>query len=138
MKLRGLLTGGALALALTLSACGGGGGEGGNTGGTGGGETGGGTGGATAITIGTDKAAELKFIPTTAEAPANTQVQLTFRNDSTSQPHNLVFQEGITAKTADLVAAGASETLEFTTPGAGDYKFVCTIHPGMEGTLTVK
>ena len=138
MKLRGLLTGGALALALTLSACGGGGGEGGNTGGTGGGETGGGTGGATAITIGTDKAAELKFIPNTAEAPANTQVQLTFRNDSDSQPHNLVFQEGITAKTSDLVAAGASETLEFTTPGAGAYKFVCTIHPGMDGTLTVK
>ncbi len=132
MKFHGLLTGGALALALTLSACGGGG-DGGSTGGTGGG-----TGGGSAITIGTDKAAELKFIPTTAEAPANTQVQLTFRNDSDSQPHNLVFQEGITAKTADLVAAGASETLEFTTPGAGDYKFVCTIHPGMEGTLTVK
>ena len=135
MKFRGLLTGGALALALTLSACGGG--EGGNTGGTGG-AAGGGTGGATEIVIGTDKAAELKFIPTTAEAPANTPVKLTLRNDSTSQPHNLAFQEGITAKTADLVAAGASETIEFTTPGAGTYKFVCTIHPGMEGTLTVK
>jgi plastocyanin len=135
MKFRGLLTGGALALALTLSACGGG--EGGNTGGTGG-AAGGGTGGTTEIVIGTDKAAELKFIPTTAEAPANTPVKLTLRNDSTSQPHNLAFQEGITAKTADLVAAGASETIEFTTPGAGTYKFVCTIHPGMEGTLTVK
>jgi plastocyanin len=136
MKFRGLLTGGALALALTLSACGGG--EGGNTGGTDGGAAGGGTGGATTITIGTDKAAELVFIPETAEAPANTPVQLIFNNQSDSQPHNLVFQEGITAKTSDLVAAGASETLEFTTPGAGEYTFVCTIHPGMDGVLTVK
>ena len=134
MKFRGFLTGGALALALTLTACGGG--EGGNTGGAG--AEGSGSGGATEITIGTDKAADLKFIPNTAEAPANTPVKLTLQNQSDSQPHNLKFQEGITAGTEELVAAGASQTIEFTTPGPGTYKFVCSIHPGMDGTLTVK
>ena len=127
MKLRSFLASLALGLALVLTACGGGGG--GNTGGTGG--------GATTITVGTDKAAELKFDPTTVSAPANTAVQLTFTNQSTL-PHNLAFNEGITAKTSDNVAAGASETISFTTPGAGAYKFVCTIHPGMEGTLNVQ
>jgi plastocyanin len=132
MKFRGFLAGGALALALTLTACGGGGNDSGS------GSTGNSSSGPTAITIGTDTGAELKFNPITAEAPANTPVKLTFTNNSTSMPHNLKFQEGITAGTADTVAAGATEALEFTTPAAGAYKFVCTLHPGMEGTLTVK
>jgi plastocyanin len=131
MKFRGFMTGGALALALTLTACGGGGG-GGNT------NTGGDSSGPVAITIGTPTDASLVFEPTTAEAPANTPVRLTFTNNSTSLPHNLKFSDGITAGTSDLVAAGASETIEFTTPGAGSYKFICNIHPGMEGTLTVR
>ena len=132
MKLRGFLTGGALALALVLTACGGVGNEGGGATGSGG------SAGPQPITIGTDTGAELKFVPTTATAPANTAVTLVFNNLSTSQPHNLKFQEGITAGTADIVAAGASETIQFTTPAAGDYKFICNIHPGMEGVLTVQ
>ena len=143
MKLRGFLTAGALALTLALSGCGGGAGGGGtggdNTGGGagGGGVTGGATGGTT-LTVGTDTGTANQFVPATVEAPANTAVTLTFTNNSTSTPHNLTFQEGITAKTSPAVAAGASETLQFTTPGAGSYTFVCTLHPGMEGTLTVK
>ena len=136
MKLRGILTGVALALALVLTACGGGG----NTG-AGGGNTGGnagGAGGATTLNVGTDTGTELKFDPTTVTAAANQEVTLVFTNKSTSVPHNLTFQEGITAKTDPNVAAGQSETLSFTTPGAGTYKFVCTLHPGMEGTLTVQ
>ncbi len=127
MKLRRFLTGGTIALALILTGCGGGGS---NTGS-------GGASGATTINIGTDTGVTLKFDPNTAEAPANTPVKLTFSNKST-QPHNLSFQQGISAKTSDSVAPGASETISFTTPAAGTYKWVCSIHPGMEGTLTVK
>lgn len=126
MKLRGFLTGGALAFALVLTGCGGGGGNSAGAAAEG-----------TTITIGTDNAAELKFVPDTATAPANTPVKLTLNNTST-QPHNLAFEQGITAKTKDLVAAGSEETISFTTPAAGTYKFVCTIHPTMVGTLTVE
>jgi plastocyanin len=133
MKFRGFFAGSALALALTLTACGGG-----NSGNTSTGSTGSNSGAPVEITIGTPTDASLVFEPTTAEAPANTPVKFTFQNKSTSLPHNLKFSDGITAGTSDLVAAGASETFEFTTPGAGTYKFICNIHPGMEGTLTVK
>ncbi len=129
MKLRGFVVGGALALALALTACGGS---------PGGGGTGNGGGGGTTLTVGTDTGSELEFDPTTISAPANTPVQLIFNNQSDSQPHNLVFQEGIEAKTADVVQPGQSQTISFTTPGAGSYTYVCTIHPGMEGTLTVQ
>ena len=130
MKLPGYLVAGLLGFA--LAACGGGGGDTGGTGGTGA------TGGGNTVAIGTATGATLEFNPKTATAPANTQVSLTFTNNSDSLPHNLVFQEGIQAKTSDQVAPGKNETISFTTPGAGDYKFVCTLHPGMEGTLTVQ
>ncbi len=129
MKLRGFLAGSVLAVALTLTACGGG--DGGNTG----------TGedaGPQTIAIGTDTGVALQFDPATATAPANTAVELTFTNNSDSQPHNLAFQEGITAATNVNMAPGTSETLSFTTPAAGEYKYVCTIHPTMVGTLTVQ
>ena len=125
MKLRGFLAASALALALVLTGCGGGGAGAAST-------------GPAPIAIGTDQGADLKFVPDTAEAPANAAVKLTFTNNSTSQPHNLFFQQGITAQTEPSIAPGGSQTIEFTTPAAGSYRFVCTLHPGMEGTLNVK
>ena len=131
MKLRKLLAVSAITLALALSACGGGAGDGGDGDA---GET-----AETTITVGTDTGAELQFVPNEVSAPANTAITLVFNNESDSQPHNLTFQDGpITAATETNVPPGESETLEFTTPGPGDYSFVCTIHPGMDGTLHVQ
>jgi plastocyanin len=127
MKLRAIFLAGGLAAALSLTGCGGGGG----------GSTTGGEEGPATITIGTDKGTELKFVPDTVEAPANTPVELVFKNESTV-PHNFQFTQGITAPTVDILQAGDSATIEFTTPAAGDYTFVCPIHPGMEGTLRVQ
>lgn len=90
----------------------------------------------TALTIGTDTGAELRFDPETASVPTGAQVSLTFENNSTV-PHNLTFNEPISVATNAIVAAGAAETIEFTAPEPGDYPFVCTLHPGMDGTLTV-
>jgi plastocyanin len=128
MKFRGFLAGGVIALALVLTGCGG----------SSGGATGGGSSGPVTITIGTATGADQKFVPNTAQAAPNTPVKLIFQNKSTSLPHNLSFQQGISAQTNPSVAPGASETISFTTPATGTYKWVCTIHPGMEGTLTVK
>ncbi len=90
-----------------------------------------------ALTIGTDTGAELRFDPESAAVPTGAQVSLTFENRSTV-PHNLTFQEPISVATKPIVAAGASETIEFSAPEPGDYPFVCTLHPGMDGTLTVE
>ena len=89
------------------------------------------------ITIGTDAGSELLFDPATATVPAGATVRLTFVNESTV-PHNLTFGEPINAATANIVQPGEEETIEFTAPEAGDYTFVCTLHPGMEGVLTVE
>ena len=131
MKLRRYLTGGALMLALALTACGGGGGGGTDGGaGSGGNEE-------TPLTVGTGTEASLEFNPKTIGATPNTKVRLTFTNNGTL-PHNLTFQDPINVKTSDSVAPGVEETIEFTTPGPGAYNYVCTLHPGMQGTLTVQ
>lgn len=92
---------------------------------------------ATPLTIGTRTGSELEFEPDEVSVPAGTPVSVTFENTS-SLPHNLTFGAPINAATAPLVDPGASETIEFDAPAAGDYTFTCTIHPGMEGTLTVE
>jgi glucose/arabinose dehydrogenase/plastocyanin len=89
------------------------------------------------ITVGTDTGAELRFEPGEVSLPAGADVRLTFENRSTV-PHNLTFQGPPNVATSTIVAAGASETLEFKAPDAGEYAFVCTLHPGMAGTLLVE
>ena len=92
--------------------------------------------GSAEITIGTDEGQELLFVPETAEAQAGAQVTLTFQNVSQA-PHNLTFGDPIGAATQTIVNPGAMEAIEFTAPAKGDYTFVCTLHPGMDGVLTV-
>jgi plastocyanin len=94
-------------------------------------------GAATKLTIGTKTDAVLEFDPDEVSVPAGAQVSVTFENRATL-PHNLTFKEPINVATSPVVAPGASETIEFTAPGPGDYVFACTIHPGMEGKLTVE
>lgn len=90
----------------------------------------------TALTIGTTTDASLRFDPETASVPTGGQVTLTFENADTV-PHNLTFSDPIDAKTATVVQPGASEVMEFQAPEPGSYPFVCTLHPGMDGTLEV-
>ncbi len=89
------------------------------------------------LTVGTDTGAELKFDPVEIAMPAGAAAEVTFENRSTV-PHNLTFQEPINVATATIVAAGGSETVGFTAPDPGEYPFVCTLHPGMNGTLIVE
>jgi plastocyanin len=88
------------------------------------------------ITVGTDTGAELKFDPPQVTIQAGTTVRVTFENRS-SMPHNLTFQAPINVATATVVEPGSSETVEFKAPDPGEYAFVCTLHPGMAGTLIV-
>jgi plastocyanin len=88
------------------------------------------------ITIGTDTGAELKFDPAELTVQAGADVRVTFENRA-SVPHNLTFQAPINVATSTVVAPGTSETVEFKAPAAGEYAFVCTLHPGMGGKLIV-
>jgi plastocyanin len=92
--------------------------------------------GVTTLTIGTTTGGELKFDPEEATVKTGVQVSLTFENRDVV-PHNLTFGEPINAKTSTVVPPGSSETIQFTAPPPGAYKYLCTIHPGMEGTLKV-
>lgn len=89
------------------------------------------------ITVGTDTGSANQFDPAEVTVPAGSTVRLTFVNEATV-PHNLTFGAPIGAATATIVQPGAEETIEFTAPEAGEYTFVCTLHPGMEGTLIVE
>ena len=123
-----------LALALLLVACGGGDDES---------ET------ASLTFEGNDS---LQFNPATASVPAGSEVTVTFNNTGALE-HSwvLVANDADTATVTDAaainsastgtVAGGASDSLTFTAPAAGTYKYVCTVpgHAagGMVGTLTV-
>ena len=50
-------------------------------------------------------------------------------------PHNVVAEEGADFESDTF---GKDGTYEFNAEKAGSVKYVCTIHPGMEGTLTVE
>lgn len=88
------------------------------------------------IRIGTDTGADLKFDPAELTVQAGADVRVTFENRA-SVPHNLTFQAPINVATSTVVAPGTSETVEFKAPAAGEYAFVCTLHPGMGGKLIV-
>lgn len=50
-------------------------------------------------------------------------------------PHNLTFTDGPMGMTQTVRDATTSLTMTFSKPGT--YHFVCTIHPGMAGMLTI-
>jgi plastocyanin len=90
----------------------------------------------TTLVIGTKPGDDLEFDPDEVSVPAGAKVSITFENRS-ALPHNLTFRAPIDAASDPVVAAGASDTVDFTAPAPGDYVFACAIHPGMQGKLTV-
>jgi plastocyanin len=88
------------------------------------------------LAVGSAAGDTLAFLPAMVSAPARTNVRITFRNES-GQPHNLTFPAPISVASMTIVEPGTSDAVELLTPGPGTYPFVCTIHLGMSGTLTV-
>ena len=119
----------ALALALAISACGGGGGGGSTS-----------TAASSASTSSSSSAGggavQIKM-QNIAFAPKATTVKVgekvTWTNDD-SVDHNVTANSGADFKSKDF---GNGGTFSFTPDKAGTIKYVCTIHPGMTGTLTV-
>ena len=84
-----------------------------------------------------------RFQPTTPRAAPNTEVTFTLENRGRSF-HNIAFldrQGGSSlgpGSRGEVLGAGASEPVTFTTPGPGTYFFFCELHPvEMTGTFEV-
>ena len=60
--------------------------------------------------------------------------KVTWTNDD-STDHNVTANSGADFKSDNF---GKGGTFSFTPTKAGTIKYVCTIHPGMDGTLTVQ
>lgn len=115
MKLRVLALTGALAIA--GAACGGGDDDKGSKGND-------------TPAVGTVNATDsLKFDP--ASVSVKTGETVTWRNAGKA-PHNVTFKDG--SFTKDLKE---TDTVTYTASKAGSYKYECTIHPGMVGTVVV-
>jgi plastocyanin len=71
------------------------------------------------------------FTPMAVTVSAGTTV--TWRNDD-EEPHTVVSQDGLFRSAA--IDGGEHFSYKFAKPGT--YKYVCTIHPRMVGTIVVK
>jgi plastocyanin len=110
-----------LLLAILMAACGG------DDGGEAGGSSDSCPSGAVVI-----KMVDIKFDPEDATASAGQQV--CWVNEDTIE-HNAVAEEGAQFE-SDLFGKG--KTFTTTIDSAGTIPYVCTVHPGMTGTLTVE
>ena len=87
-------------------------------------------------------AQNIAYDTATLEAPANTPFQIEFTNNDAGIPHNVAIHEG--TPTGPEVWKGdifnGVETRVYDVPAlpAGTYGFVCSVHPNMTGTLTVR
>ena len=122
-----------LAIAVLLTACGGGGSEGGS-GPAAGPAPATATGPADAQVATVVSNAQLEFEPATVNAKVGT-LKLTHRVEG-AIPHNLVFDDESLGGTETLTE-GKEETLTLTFEEPGTYDFVCTIHSGQEGKVVV-
>lgn len=79
---------------------------------------------------------DFKFNPAQISLQAGEKVKVIFKNTGEAK-HDFVI-EGLNIRTK-VIAKGASETVEFTTPDTGTYTFYCSIpghrEAGMEGKL---
>ncbi len=78
----------------------------------------------------------------TLEAPANTPFKIVFTNNDAGIPHNVAIHEGSPTGRevwqGEIFSGVDTRTYDVPALPAGTYGFVCTVHPNMTGTLTVK
>jgi plastocyanin len=81
----------------------------------------------------------VKFLEATLTAPADQPLKLDFNNKDQGTPHDVDFLDGAGTKVYDMKAfpGPAEQTFDVPPMKAGAYKFECSIHPTMIGTLTV-
>ena len=84
----------------------------------------------------------IQYDQQTVTAPAGTPFQIQFANNAAGTPHNVTIHQG-GATGAELFKGAifnGVETRTYDVPAldAGQYTFVCTVHPTMVGTLNAQ
>ncbi len=98
--------------------------------------------GGTAGTVLQLSASGIAYDQTDLTAPANTPFEIAFTNNDAGIPHNVSIHEGSPTGTevfkGAIFTGVATQTYDVPALPAGTYSFVCSVHPNMVGTLTVK
>lgn len=76
---------------------------------------------------------DIEFSPRNLTIARNTTVTFAFRDDTTS--HNVISKGTKRFKSIGVRSSG-SPSRKFTS--AGTYRYVCSLHPGMAGRITVR
>jgi len=87
-------------------------------------------------------ASGIAYDKSTLEAPANTPFQIVFANNDAGIPHNVsIHKDSATGQEVfkgDIFNGTETRTYDVPALPTGTYAFVCSVHPNMTGTLTVK
>ncbi len=87
-------------------------------------------------------AANIAYEQSSLEAPANTPFSIEFDNKDAGVPHNVAIHKdsagGQEVFKGDIFNGPDKRTYSVPALPAGTYAFVCSVHPNMTGTLTVK
>jgi plastocyanin len=87
-------------------------------------------------------AANIAYDQTDLTAPAGVPFQIAFTNNDAGIPHNVSIHQGSPTGTevfkGTIFTGVATQTYDVPALPAGTYSFVCSVHPNMTGTLTVK
>jgi plastocyanin len=85
-------------------------------------------------------AKDVKFDKASLDAPADKPFSIKFQNDDASITHNVAIHDGAGQEVFKGEIFPGVDVRTYPVPPlkAGSYTFVCSVHPSMTGTLTVK
>lgn len=85
-------------------------------------------------------AQNVQFTTTELTAPAGTPFQLEFQNNDDGVPHNVEIKDSSGATLFNGEVFSGVDKQDYAVPAlaAGTYKFLCSVHPNMTGTLTAQ
>ena len=88
----------------------------------------------------TVEAKGIAFTQTSWTAPANKPFTIAFSNQDPGTPHDIEIKDstGAVVFKGDIFNGSDKRTYNVPALEAGAYAFVCSVHPNMTGTLTVK
>ena len=82
----------------------------------------------------------IAFTTTEVTVPADTPFVIVFENQDAGVPHNVAISDASGAEVFRGEIFNGVATMEYQVPAlpAGEYPFICTVHPNMTGTLTAE